>query len=143
MPIAHNPKTGETLFLSDEGKWSPAQIAENPQTKERLAFDGKGWSPLPVAKPAPEKGVLGYVDDAVRAIASGATFGWADELAAKADELTGRGGSYEENLKRERARDAGIPSAIKIPGEIAGAVGSTLVALPLAAANLGFKGSAA
>jgi hypothetical protein len=127
MPIATNDK-GEALYLGDDGAWKPAQIAENPQTKERLAFDGKAWSPLPAQKPS--KGVLGYVDDAVRSVANGLTFGYMDELAAKADEITGRAGTYEQNLANERARDKAIPAAIAIPGEVAGAVGSTLLAAP-------------
>jgi len=127
MPIATNEK-GETLYLGDDGAWKPAQIAENPETKERLAFDGKSWSPLPAQKPS--KGVLGYVDDAVRSVANGLTFGYMDELAAKADEITGRAGTYEQNLAKERARDKAIPAAIAIPGEIAGAVGSTILAAP-------------
>lgn len=130
MPIATNPQTGEAIFLADDGSWKPAQTAVNPQTKETLAFDGKQWSPL--AQKA-SKGVLGYVDDAVRSIASGATFGYADEFAAKMDELTGRGGSYEQNVAKERARDADIPAAISVPGEIGGAVASTLLAAPVVA----------
>lgn len=144
MPIATNPQTGETLYLSDEGAWKPAQIAENPQTKERLAFDGKAWAPLAAEKKAEEsKGVLGYVDDAVRSVANGVTFGYMDEAAAKLDEWTGRGGSYQENVTKERARDAQIPAAISVPGEIAGAVGSTLLAAPaagVAAARAGLTG---
>lgn len=130
MPLATNPQTGEAVYLTDDGQWAPARIAVNPQTKETLAFDGKAWTPL--AKPS--KGVLGYVDDAVRSVASGLTFGYADEIAAKMDELTGRGGSYEQNVARERARDREIPGAISIPGEIAGAVGSSLAAAPYAGA---------
>lgn len=130
MPLATNPQTGETVFLADDGAWKPAQTAVNPQTKEMMAFDGKTWS----AVEAKSKGVLGYIDDAVRSLASGATFGYADELAAKMDELTGRGGSYDQNLAREQARDAQIPAAIKYPGEIAGAVGSAVAAAPVTGA---------
>lgn len=82
---------------------------------------------------APSKGMLGYIDDAVRSLASGVTAGYADEFAAKMDELVGRGG-YEQNLQREAARDAQIHPAIKIPGEIAGAVGGTILAAPAAGA---------
>lgn len=46
-----------------------------------------------------------YVDNIVRRIASGATFGFADEFAAKMNELTGRG-DYASNVAQERARDA-------------------------------------
>jgi hypothetical protein len=136
MPLATNPQTGEAVYLTPDGQWSPAQTAVNPTTKEMLAFDGKEWKPLP----APSKGVMGYVDDAVRSVASGLTFGYADELAAKMDELTGRGGSYADNVARERARDKQIPAAIGIPGEIAGAVGGAVAAAPVTAAGAALTG---
>lgn len=64
------------------------------------------------------------LDDAVRSIASGATFGLADEIAAGASSATGIGdrGGYSENLAAERARDRDIPAAISIPGQITGGV---------------------
>lgn len=46
MPIAQNPETGETLFLTPEGQWEKAQLAENPQTGERMAYDGQAWVTL-------------------------------------------------------------------------------------------------
>ena len=127
MAIATNPKTGEVVSLGEDGQWRPAQTAVNPETNEMLALDGAEWKPVPASK-----GVFTYIDDAVRSIASGVTFGWADEFAAKMDEFTGRGGSFDENVKKERARDAQIPVAIQLPGEIAGAVGTTVLTLPLA-----------
>lgn len=117
MPIIANPQTGETMFLADDGAWKPAQTAVNPQTKQLLAHDGKDWVPVP----AKSKGIFNYIDDAVRSIASGATFGFADEISAKANELIGNG-TYDANVKAERERDAQIHPAIKIPGEIVGAV---------------------
>lgn len=127
MAIAVNNDTGEVRYLDDAGAWQPARTAVNPETKALVAHDGKDWVPVP----AKSKGVLGYIDDAVRSIASGVTFGFADEIAAKADELTGRGKDYETNLAAERARDKAIPLAIKIPGEVAGAVASTIAAAPV------------
>jgi hypothetical protein len=137
MAIATNPKTGETVYLADDGAWKPAQTAVNPQTKQMLAHDGKDWVPVP----AKSKGVLDYIDDAVRSIASGVTFGYADELAAKMDEVTGRGGTYGENLKKEHARDAQIPGAIKIPGEVAGAVAGAVAAAPVTGAIAAVTGA--
>lgn len=129
MPIATNSQTGETMYLADDGQWQPARTAVNPNTKEMLAFDGKEWKSVP----AKSKGILGYIDDAVRSVASGVTFGYADEFAAKMDELTGRGGTYEENVARERRRDKQIPAAISIPGEIGGAVAGTIATAPVRA----------
>jgi hypothetical protein len=131
MPVAVNPSTGETVFLSPSGTWEKAQTAVNPQTKEMLAFDGKDWLPVQ----SKSKGVLDYVDDAVRSVAGGITFGYADELAAKMDELTGRGGTYEQNIAKERARDEQIPNAIAIPGQIGGSIASTVLAAPAVAAS--------
>jgi hypothetical protein len=72
------------------------------------------------------KTVLNYVDDAVRAAAQGATFGWADPIAARMGALTGQG-TYKENLTRERAQTAQIPGAIRYPAEIAGALATVPV----------------
>ena len=69
----------------------------------------------------------------MRSIASGVTFGYADEIAAKMDELTGRGGSYEQNVAQERRRDKQISPWISVPGEIAGAVAGTIAAAPVRA----------
>jgi hypothetical protein len=135
MPIATNPKTGEVVFLDKDGAWKPAQRAVNPETQEAMAFDGQDWKALPASK-----GIMGYIDDAVRSIASGVTFGFADELAAAGDAALGKG-SYKENVRKERARDKQIPAAISIPGEIAGGVGGTLAAAPalIAAAPAAIK----
>jgi hypothetical protein len=73
------------------------------------------------------------VDDAVRSVASGATFGLADEAAAMGNTLLGgevpragdifgdeRQSAYARNLAAERARDREIPANIAVPGELAG-----------------------
>lgn len=126
MPIATNPNTGEVVFLDPNGQWTPAKTAVNPETRQMMAFDGKDWQ----AVTSHGKGILGYVDDAVRALASGATFGYADEIAAKANSLF-NGKDYETNLASERARDANIPGVISVPAEIAGGVGSAIASAPV------------
>lgn len=50
MPLATNPQTGEVVFLDPQGQWLPAQTAVNPQTQEKLAFDGSSWAPVPVVQ---------------------------------------------------------------------------------------------
>lgn len=134
MPIATNPNTGEVVYQDDKGDWQPAKTAVNPDTREMRAYDGKDW--VPVTSHGP--GILGHVDDAIRSIASGMTFGYADKIAAGMESLTGIGGkqgSYEQNLQKERARTESVPAAIKIPGEIAGTVATTVAAAPIAAAT--------
>jgi hypothetical protein len=135
MPIAVNKDTGEVVYLTDQGAWETARTAVNPQTQQMLAFDGSSW----VGVPGKGKGVLQYIDDAVRAAAQGATFGWADPIAARMGALTGQG-SYEENLARERAQTAAIPGAIRYPAEIAGAIGSTVASAPATAAGAALTG---
>jgi len=61
------------------------------------------------------------VDDVVRSVASGATFGLADEIAAGGNALLGIG-NYSDNVAAERARDAQIPADVRFAGELAGGV---------------------
>lgn len=68
--------------------------------------------------PAPqERGVMQALDDRARWLANFATFGYADKLAAKGDELMGRGG-YDENLARERARSTASEQNVSTPEKI-------------------------
>lgn len=130
MPIATNPDTGEVRFLAGDGSWQPAKTAVNPDTKEMYAFDGKDWSPVSVQS----KGILQHIDDVVRAVAVGATFGYADRFAAGMESATGIGGKpgdYESNLKNEQAKTAAVPAQIAIPGEVGGAVASTVAGAPI------------
>ncbi len=89
----------------------------------------------------PAMSALQTLDDVARSIAQGVTFGFADEIAARVNPAINRAlgleapETTEEALAQERARDAAIPSAIAIPGQIAGAVGSTLLAAPAVAAG--------
>lgn len=130
MPIATNPDTGEVLYLDNSGKWSAAKTAVNPQTREMMAFDGKGWQ----AVTTHGHGILSYIDDAVRAAASGMTFGFADKIAAKMDEVTGLGGTYAQNLAAERAKDERASPAVRIPAELAGMVATGAAAAPVTGA---------
>jgi hypothetical protein len=126
MPIATNPQTGETVFLTDDGQWAPAQTAVHPQSKEMVAYDGKNW--VPVKMPDRSLGQVG--GDIVRSLASGVTLGTADEISAGADALLGSG-TYEQNLEREQKRNAEIPASTRIPGEIIGGVAGTVAAAPI------------
>lgn len=132
MPVAANPDTGETFYLDANNSWQSAKTAVNKETKQLYALDEKGgkWESVNVHG----SGILSYVDDAVRALASGMTFGYADKIAAGMESLTGKG-SYADRLALQQARSAEIPSAIKIPGEVAGTVASTVAAAPIAGAT--------
>lgn len=43
---ATNPQTGETVYLSDNGTWEPAQTATNPQTGQKAILKGGEWEPM-------------------------------------------------------------------------------------------------
>lgn len=121
---------GETVEFPDN--MSDAQIAaalkgNQPSTvinaPADLASQIPGQSVKAPAKtpeqPSFASSLFKKIDSAVRGMADTATFGLADELAAKADELRGKG-TYEENLKQQRQRDAegGLPM---LAGQVAGA----------------------
>lgn len=90
-------------------------------------------------------GVLRTIDDAVRGVADVATFGFADEIAAKLGSFTGIGGmagDYEGNVAAERARDAeggGARLAGQVIGALAvpGGAAKTTVGAALQGAGLG------
>src|SRR5215471_18520975 len=48
MATAVNPSTGEAVMLSPEGEWVPTKTVQNPQTGERMIFNGTGWEPMKV-----------------------------------------------------------------------------------------------
>lgn len=80
----------------------------------------------PAAAPKKEeKTWLRTIDDAVRGVADTLTFGYADEIAAKMDQLTGGGQSgkktYDEALAAQRKRDSEGGGA-RIAGQVAGAL---------------------
>jgi len=64
MPIARNPKTGEVVFLDQDGQWKPANIAQNRETGESLAFDGSKWQPVELKQSESVwEAVGGFIDD--------------------------------------------------------------------------------
>src|SRR3990167_1149715 len=123
-------------------EWDRAPLVEPPS----------GWQSAPLATSGSSASVMSRIgrtaDDVVRAIASGATFGFADELAAGLTTLTGvgrqegGGGTYARNVASERARDKAIPSEGAIPAEIAGGVATAIAAGPATGVALAAKGLA-
>lgn len=134
MPIAENDK-GEVLALGEDGQWKPAQVAQNPKTGQKLAFDGKDW--VEYGKP----GFFRRVDDSVRAVARGATLGYADEIgaglnAAFMTPFNGKslGQNYDENLAEQRRLDANFDATnpvLSMGLQIGGGVASAVAAPPL------------
>jgi len=136
------------------GPWSqyaPQDDSDLPYAVVAPADQGAQPAPSQVpAQPQSSLGLLGTrLDQYGRSLAQGMTFGFGDEIAAAGDAAThallGRGsdaGSYSEryaaNLAAERAKDAAIPSAIAIPGQlIGGAAGIGTGALGAVAEGVG------
>jgi muramidase (phage lysozyme) len=94
---------------------APAVVPSSPQTTPANQQD----APLDYKQLG--KKALRAVDDAVRGAADTLTFGYADEIAAKMDQLTGRAKSYDDALKAQRARDA-EGGAARLTGQVAGAL---------------------
>lgn len=87
------------------------------------------------AEPQDGRGVLGFIDDTVRQLAQGATFGYADEIAAGANSLFSDR-PYSELVAEERARDDAFLEdnpAIGTGAQVAGGIGSTVALAPVAA----------
>lgn len=85
----------------------------------------------------PERGILDYIDYGIRNIADAATFGLADRAAAyvnprinKALGLVDEVPEYEEALEQERERTEEAPGIVKYPSQVAGGVGTALLAAP-------------
>ena len=96
MPIATNDK-GDTVFLDSDGAWKPATLAEHPETKQRLAFDGSTWTPLPPRTTTGE--AVGH------GIMQGASFGLRDEGQGLIE--AGGGGGPENKYSRDALTNLG------------------------------------
>jgi len=117
-----------------------AKFAETPAPAAEENPFAKFAQPQEPAAPGPLAKSAKFLDDIVRQLASGMTFGAADEIAAAGNAAIGRG-SYDEALKAERARDAQFSSAhpyIAGGANIAGAVVSPInkLLIPGRAASL-------
>jgi len=143
MPIATDGQ-GNYLTLGQDGQWTPAQRAKNPETGTEMVNDGGTWKPLPGSEPS-------TVGSALRGAVKGITFGFGDELRGGTDALAqgignlihgseGRptmGQAYDQSVaaSREQNRiDAATNPVSNVAGQVAGAVAPMVVAAPAAAA---------
>lgn len=104
---------------------------------------GGEWNAFPeVDRPSLLARIGRTADDFVRGVAGGVTSNLMDEIAAGGDaaigHFVGRGSQaptfgerYDQNLAAERARDEAAPTAVRLPGEIAGGVAQATVAAPV------------
>jgi hypothetical protein len=118
--------------------------APNEQAAVAAMLHATGQAqPSAAPSPAPkESGGLHTVDDYVRAIANGMTFGLADRAAAGMGALTGVGGQrgdYSGNLKSEQGRTDQFASESPVSSTVANIAGG--VAVPLGAIGAAAKGA--
>jgi hypothetical protein len=145
MTISVNDK-GDVLSLGDDGQWAPAQVAVNPKTGQKLAYDGKDWV---------EYGGKGIrrVDDTLRAVARGATLGYADEIGAGLNATVmspfndkSWKQNYDQNLTEQRQQDANFDASnpvLSTGAQIGGGVAASVAAPPLRALGAGGQALAA
>lgn len=131
------------------GGAQPQQTATAPQAPDAVAQPSEP-AMAKTSRLQPERGVLRRIDDAVRGFADVATFGLADEFAAKMGALTGIGGesgNYDKNLVEQRSRDASggperfagqIAGAFAVPGGAAKTVGRAALGGAATGAAYGF-----
>ena len=118
MPIATDPNTNQTLFLDTSGQWVPAQTADNPQTGEKLAFDGTQW--VAVKAPESEPSLLEEIDrnftGFTQEVLNTATFGLSDKVAnagqALSEFLVGESDAPSTREIREQFRKENPKTAI-------------------------------
>lgn len=104
------------LFEKTPQKTAPKDLLGEYAVEPAMA------TPITVpAEPPLWKGIAKSADDVVRSIASGLTFGFADELAA-AGNAAFTDDTYEQAHEKEMARDADIHPGIAIPGQLAGGI---------------------
>ncbi len=112
----------EAASVSRETMPTSAAVAPIPDVRER--FRQQAAETMQGIRQPDWAGMAQRADDLVRGAAEGATLGFADEIAAAADTLTGlgTGQTYEENLAAQRARDLASDPALRLTGNIGGAL---------------------
>lgn len=154
MPIATNPSTGEVVYLDDAGAWQPAKVAENPQTKERLAWDGRSW--VGVKKPEPPVTIRALAEQAREGIPilgplagkAGAAIDAASVGLTHALGGTASGGMsdapdfstrYAQNLARQNEESEKFREAHPVKSTVAGLAGGAAALAPIGMTATGAK----
>jgi len=149
-PVVEQPAPAKT-----KGSWmdDPVVGESNKATLPDITVPAAAPAKAETKAPAQPRSALRRIDDFVRGAADAITFGYADEIAAKLDQLTGLNtanaakpsgtSSYEANLAAQRERDkqggtervAGQLSTVLLP--TAGVIRATDTATRLGRAGAG------
>jgi hypothetical protein len=151
MAIATDGK-GNYLTLNQNGEWVPAQRAAHPETGTEMVNDGGTWKPLPGSEPSVVgsalrgvvKGVTFGFGDELRAGTDALAQGVGnlfhggptikDVVARETGASGGRmtmGQAYDASLAASREqdrRDVEVNPVSTVAGQVAGGVGSTVLA---------------
>ncbi|MEQ1945167.1 hypothetical protein ABMA32_22370 [Mesorhizobium sp. VNQ89] len=131
------PKGGRVIPASRRGELQGTELSAMERVGNALYDAGKAIG-LPVDRMRRDNASL---DAAVRGAADTASFGFADEIAAAADSvtgLTGERGNYSGNLDYQRAQDrydAETNAVARTTGQVGGGVATGVAAAPRAAAT--------
>lgn len=115
----------EEWWKNDPVEMQPTALAKAPSFDplgNPVGFDDEG---RPDGSTIDRSRLAKIADDTVRAVAHGATFGFADRMAAAAEAATGiggKGGDYAGNFAAERARTAAQEPGATVVGNVAGAL---------------------
>lgn len=115
-----------------DGATYEVEAPEGASEQDVMAYVQSNAGKEKSAPPA-SRGPLGAVDDTMRSLASGMTFGFGDEIAAGLGAATGIGGKfgdYRGNLQEQRKRDDDVMSRMPITSMVAKMIGG--VASPIA-----------
>ena len=110
-------------FQVDQPSAAPMTAPADPREAMRERFRQQHQATMAKIRDPDWEGMARRADDLVRGAAEGMTLGFADEIAAAADTMSGLGAgqTYEENLAAQRARDVQSDPAVRLMGNIAGA----------------------
>ncbi len=111
------------------------ELARREGAAPSVSRESAPFAPIPQPQgipqgPTPLQQSMQRADDLMRGAAEGATLGFADEIAAAADTLTGlgQGQTYEENLAAQRQRDIQSNPALRLAGNVPGAIATGVMA---------------
>lgn len=108
MPVGIG-EDGKVWVLAPTGDWKEAPVTKGPDG-QAIYHDGKDWQSLATLRGEVANKDAGLIDNVIRSVARGATFGFADEIAAAGNATFGGGDGtwgerYDRALETERGRD--------------------------------------
>lgn len=146
--IAIDPNSNTVYRLGKSG-WEEAPIAYDKGKGITYYYDGGAWKDMSTLKGKVSNDSAGLIDNVVRSIARGVTFGFADEIAAAGNATVGSifgsgnqswGDRYNQSLTQERGRDQAFDESHPVASG-AGQIGGAILGATAAPALAPFRGA--